>query len=255
MAKVVGLVGSASGKLGNVVYAVSNGVQVARVYQPVISNPKSSAQLLQRAKGNLIGRISAITPREAIIGLGANNRQRRAEYLRNGLSNAVAQLADGIYTAKLQPSALKFSKGSEVPVMTISSIEISTTGSVTINYNRVANVTVDEWNKSGGYWVLVAIDDVTGNYDFVRVYNWERPTYPAQATTSLSVVLGVEPVSTHDVYAYFVPFVVDPSKGSTITNSLGIDAAAYAATLGLTEAASLMKFGNSNYLGQAVPEN
>lgn len=53
MAKIVGLVGSLHGKLGNTVMTVRRGAQIARVYQPVVANPKSARQQLSRAKMRL----------------------------------------------------------------------------------------------------------------------------------------------------------------------------------------------------------
>lgn len=53
MAKIVGLIGSVRGKLGNSVMAVRRGVQIARVYQPVVANPKSRRQEYSRAKFGL----------------------------------------------------------------------------------------------------------------------------------------------------------------------------------------------------------
>lgn len=50
MAKAVGLIGSLKGKVGNTVFATRRGTQIARVYQPVVANPKSSRQALSRAK-------------------------------------------------------------------------------------------------------------------------------------------------------------------------------------------------------------
>lgn len=43
-------VGSASGKVGNLVLANTKAGQVTRVYQPKVSNPKSAAQMRQRAR-------------------------------------------------------------------------------------------------------------------------------------------------------------------------------------------------------------
>ena len=53
MAKIVGLIGSVKGKLGNSVMAVRRGVQIARVYQPTVANPKSRRQQYSRAKFGL----------------------------------------------------------------------------------------------------------------------------------------------------------------------------------------------------------
>lgn len=50
MAKNVGLIGGLTGKLGNTVNSVRRGVQISRVYQPVVANPKTKRQQLSRAK-------------------------------------------------------------------------------------------------------------------------------------------------------------------------------------------------------------
>lgn len=50
MAKGSLFVGSGSGKVGNLVLANTKSGQVTRVYQPNVSNPKTYAQMLQRAK-------------------------------------------------------------------------------------------------------------------------------------------------------------------------------------------------------------
>lgn len=49
-----------TGKLADVVMAVRNGEQIARKYQPVVSNPSSAAQIAQRAKLKLMSQLSAV---------------------------------------------------------------------------------------------------------------------------------------------------------------------------------------------------
>lgn len=50
MAKGNMFIGNGSGKVGNLVVATRAGLQITRVYQPRVSNPKSYSQMLQRAK-------------------------------------------------------------------------------------------------------------------------------------------------------------------------------------------------------------
>lgn len=59
MAKIYGLFGSMQGKVADVVMAVRNGEQIVRKYQPVVSNPKSQAQIASRAKLKLLSQLSA----------------------------------------------------------------------------------------------------------------------------------------------------------------------------------------------------
>lgn len=50
MAKLVGLVGSIVNKAGNFVFSTWKGIQVARVYQPNVADPRSDDQIAQRTK-------------------------------------------------------------------------------------------------------------------------------------------------------------------------------------------------------------
>lgn len=49
-----------SGKLGATVFAVNSGVQIAREYQPKVSNPKTEAQQDTRARFKLMSQLSAV---------------------------------------------------------------------------------------------------------------------------------------------------------------------------------------------------
>lgn len=68
MAKIVGIIGSGHGKLGNTVLAVRRGEQIARVYQPVVANPKSARQQLSRAKMSLA--VKSLRPMKRFINMG-----------------------------------------------------------------------------------------------------------------------------------------------------------------------------------------
>jgi len=50
MAKLVGLVGSIVNKAGTFVFSTWKGIQVAKAYQPNVSNPRSAGQVAQRTK-------------------------------------------------------------------------------------------------------------------------------------------------------------------------------------------------------------
>lgn len=113
MAKSVGLVGTLRGKAGNYVYAKGeNGSTIVRAYQPQVTNPNTDAQILQRAKLNLAGRLSKITPKGVIIGMdGATNRQRRSRYNALIAKSAVATVSGGQGSASITDAQLKFSEG------------------------------------------------------------------------------------------------------------------------------------------------
>lgn len=60
MAKMYGLNGVLSGRQGNNVFAVRNGEQILRKYQPVVLDPKSAAQTAVRAKFKLLSQLAAV---------------------------------------------------------------------------------------------------------------------------------------------------------------------------------------------------
>lgn len=60
MAKIYGINGVITGKLGAAVYAVRNGEQISRQYQPIVSNPSTEAQVKARAKLKLMSQLSAV---------------------------------------------------------------------------------------------------------------------------------------------------------------------------------------------------
>lgn len=78
MAKIYGLFGSMTGKVADVVMAVRNGEQIARKYQPVVSNPSTEAQVASRAKLKMLSQLSAVcAPVIAIPRMGAVSSRNR----------------------------------------------------------------------------------------------------------------------------------------------------------------------------------
>lgn len=57
--KLNGIFGKGSGKMGSAVFAINGGEQIVREHNPRISNPKTQAQIEQRAKFKLLAQIAA----------------------------------------------------------------------------------------------------------------------------------------------------------------------------------------------------
>lgn len=57
--KLNGILGKGSGKLGSAIFAINGGSQIVREHNPRISNPKTQAQIEQRAKFKLLAQIAA----------------------------------------------------------------------------------------------------------------------------------------------------------------------------------------------------
>ena len=128
MGKFVGFVGSIRGKVGNVVFTKGeNGITYGRAYQPQVSNPKTMAQVDQRAKMNLVGRMSQVTPKALLVGLGfSNNRQRRSWFCKNLLNVAVVdRSAPDSVVAQIAPESVIFSRGAEVIGAAMSDIVVT----------------------------------------------------------------------------------------------------------------------------------
>lgn len=252
MAKVVGLVGSARGKLGNIVYAVTNGIQVARVYQPAVANPKSSLQNMQRAKGNLAGRVSSFTPKTAITGLGLNARARRSEFLRNILKSASVSMSEGVYTARVSDEQVIFSKGA-VPL----SVTLPVDGLVLSAYSVAVTLR--------GAWTSGLPVESYPQYQtrlVAMIYSYDGSTLlevvtrmatkPTQGETA-STSLFVSHPEGYRAVVYAIPMsTADGSAVSINTSMAGWSDDAIAAALTVNENKVTFEYGLSSVLGTSA---
>lgn len=96
MAKVTGISGKAVGKVGNVVYAVSGGQQIAREYQPHVANPSTDGQVNNRSRFKLLSQLSAsLKPVIAIRKEGlvsARNQFQSINYGATSFADETAQI-------------------------------------------------------------------------------------------------------------------------------------------------------------------
>lgn len=116
MAKIYGLFGSMTGKLADTVMSVRNGEQIARKYQPIVSNPSTPAQIETRAKLKLISQLSAVmAPVIAIPRLGAVSSRNRFTSLNY---NAVSYASN---EAEIELGAIQLTKS----VVSLSALVVS----------------------------------------------------------------------------------------------------------------------------------
>lgn len=248
MGKVVGLVGAASGKIGNLVYAVTNGIQTARVYQPIVSNPKSIGQSQQRARGNLAGRISGFVPRTAIMGLGVNARLRRGEFLRNILKKATVTQSGGSYVAKVQPGDVLFSKGDVTLPVTIQSITAAS-HSVAVVLNGIAVSAIDPVVYASRLVRLVAMVYEHNSTNLVEV-STKMATMPVQGATA-TTNMAIAHAGGYDVFVYAIPMSTEDGTAASVdTSMVGLADDAIAASLSVNGNAVVFSYGQSVYLGE-----
>lgn len=176
MAKFVGFVGTIRGKVGTTVFTKGeNGLSYGRSYQPQVYNPKSAGQVDQRAKMNLVGRMSQVTPKALLIGMdGVNNRQRRSAFNRNLLDVAVVdRTSPDSIIAKVSPEDIVFSQGVEVlhatattPVVTASSVTMSLTladAALAGAYGERVVVAIIDPSDKAGYSQVLYVDSMLDN--------------------------------------------------------------------------------------------
>lgn len=100
MAKVYGLNGFLRGKLGNTVFAIRNGEQISRQYNPNPMNPKSAVQTANRAKLKLLSQLGAALqpviaiPRMGMVSPRNGFSQANYQYTAFAGENASIDLAD-----------------------------------------------------------------------------------------------------------------------------------------------------------------
>lgn len=248
MGKAPNGLGKFSGKVGGVVFAVSNGEQIVRAYQPIVSNPKSSLQLAQRAKGNLTGRISSFVPRTAIAGLGNNNRTRRAEFLRNILRNTSVTQSGSNYNAKIADEDVLFSKGSTQISVSLSAI-VAQEGVVSVNLSgaSTASIPAAEYASRQTRLVCMVYDSVT--QELVEVVT-KIADKPAQGAT-LSTAIPILRQGGYTAVVYAIPIsTADGSAISITTDMANKSDADIAAMLSANQNAIIFEYGYSLVLGQ-----
>lgn len=110
MAKLVGLIGTGRGRVGNVVLSKGlNGQTISRAYQPQVYNPNTPGQIKSRAIMTLAGLLSKITPSSLLVGMeGASKVERRSRFVSN-ICRRASLNQEG--NALMAPVDLIFSEG------------------------------------------------------------------------------------------------------------------------------------------------
>lgn len=212
MAKFVGFIGTIRGKVGTTVFTKGeNGLSYGRAYQPQVYNPKTAGQVDRRAVMNLVGRMTAVTPKPLLIGMnGSNNRQRRSAFNRILLNVATVDHSNpSSIIAKVAPEDVVFSEGAEVlhataaaPVVTANSVSVSLTltdAAMAGAYGeRVVVAVIDPSNKAG-YSKVQYVDTILDNTSATAV---NVPMPQAIADGSLVAVYRIPFVLTDDAARY-----------------------------------------------------
>lgn len=208
MAKIFGLNGVVRGRQGNNVFSVQNGTQVLKVYQPAVFNPRTPAQVDQRTKFALAGRMSGATPAVALSGMnGANLRNKRARFVKL-LTQAATTTLDGTTTrAQIALEDVVYSEGNLPTYSTPSGVTADWQGtSITGRYNIAVSIQTTQYTSiaPAGYaelYVVCLYDTENSSLDVSQVI--ERTS-----RTSGNLTVTLRSGYQHDctVVVYQIPF-------------------------------------------------
>ncbi|MBQ6156140.1 MAG: hypothetical protein IJK22_06015 [Bacteroidales bacterium] len=68
-----------TGRIGGLVFKVVNGKQVITSYKKEVFNPRTEAQMLNRAKFGLAGMINKIVPKEVLVGMSSDGAESSSD--------------------------------------------------------------------------------------------------------------------------------------------------------------------------------
>lgn len=249
MAKFVGFVGTIRGRVGTTVFVKGeNGLSYGRAYQPQVYNPKTAGQIDQRAKMNVVGRISQVTPKALLVGMsGLNNRQRRSKFTRGLLFTATVDRSNPAkIIAKVAPEDVVFSEGGEVLRATASAPVVTET-SVSLN------LTLSEASMAGTYGerVVVAVIDPSdkSGYSYVQYVDTMLDDTSA---TAVNLTLPQALADGSLVAVYRIPYVLTTEGARYRADSLVNDGVDIIANILQTNAGYVRGFGRTVFSTKEV---
>lgn len=241
MAKLVGLIGTGRGKLGNMVlYKGSKGETLARAYQPQVFNPKSAGQTEQRAKINLIGQISKLVGKNLIKPFGGTGRSNRSAFNRELIKAVSVDTLNG-YTAKINPADIKFSKGA------INVQASAGTATIAADSLSLSLTLYDEGNINRYGERVVAVVYSTADADAISQVAYADIVLTSSSAQTVDVKFGSPLVSGNIVAYYRVPFAIADAALATSYGEIYGSTTEIAAAI-TQNASSLIEWGNTLFV-------
>lgn len=205
MGKFVGLIGSISGKVGNVVFAKgADGITYGRTYQPVVANPKTIGQIDQRAKMNLAGRMTKVTPEEVILGMGVSKGSRRSMFNKNLLDVATIDRTNpGSIIAKIAPEDIIFSQGAQALEASVSTPAATTGMEATIGLTLVDESLVNKYGER----IVVAIIDPSDKAGY-SIVKYADVVFDGTTSKNVTIKYGAPIANESLVCVYRIPYLL-----------------------------------------------
>lgn len=241
MAKLVGLIGTGRGKLGNMVlYKGAKGETLARAYQPQVFNPKSAGQTEQRAKINLIGQISKLVGKNVIKPFGGTGRANRSEFNRELIKAVSVDKQNGV-VAKIAPAEIKFSKGATI-VQASASAATVLADSLSMSLTLYSEGNVDRYGER-----IIAVVYTTDSTDAVSQVAFADTILTSASAQTVTVKFGAPLVSGNVVAYYRVPFAIADAALATSYGEIYGTTSEIAAAI-TQNASSQLEWGNTLFV-------
>lgn len=219
MAKIYGINGTLTGKQGASVYAVTNGIQTVRQYQPVVANPRTGAQLTQRCKMNTVGRFTKMVPRELLKAMNmANNRKNRSEFNKGLLSIvSVSNPTKDSYVGEITAADIQFSRGAAYVKARVSTPAAISDGALNIG------LILAEAEAAGKYAErLVVVVMNPDGVDGPELVKYEDIYFANSTARSVSINLPEETGVGANVILYRIPIDLTEQGMNIATSGDGI---------------------------------
>lgn len=252
MARLFGIAGKASGKMGSMVFRVREGQQVISQYNPIVKNPKSAAQTDQRAKFKLMTQLSAIFANVIAIPTTDGKSGRNIFTKKNF---PMVDVDNG--EAKIHLERLQITNGNVRPVdYTVTrgqdAITVATKGNPTGMYSEVVMIIA----KIAGNGQISIVGSVSGTKTTADNVDTFTGTFSGEVATANIVVYvyGVNAKSTkaRDKFENIEGDAATFVASLLSERYLGVADAALTATLGVKLDSSENSADSSNFNGAVV---
>lgn len=247
MAKIYGMNGVATGRRGNDVFAVTNGTQIVRQYQPIVANPRTDAQLRQRARMNTAGRFSHLCPKSLLKAMQTENNRKNRSLFNKGLIDATTANAPvgGVYTATLAAGAVEFSRGAGYLKASASTPFAVAAKKATIGLTLSDDALANRYAER----IVVAVLNSEANRETTECVMYNDYAFANTTPVAVEFDLPESIVAGQRVMMWRIPIDLTEEGMNIVTNVLGGTSNNITATIAATNGL-VNEFGQTTYVGE-----
>lgn len=246
MAKSTMALGQYRGKMGGMVFRKGdNGQQVVSAYQPVVKNPRTDAQMKQRAKFNLASQVAKQVPLSFIYSLGSSTRLRRGALISSIVKAATASKTNGKFVADVNGANVIISKGPSAAGMSpVASYDAAQQG-VSVQWTDISGQ--GGWSETNKVMMLIGVFSVDGskNPEFIAVNDAADMSTRQAVWTLPSRLLG----SNFKAMVWIIVTRQSSNVNSASGSDASVPASAIQADLTLGTGLSALEYSSSMFAG------